>query len=259
MNQSQIHDTWEATYRTHDNERSFNLAYDDIVKRIGQPEGSTALDIGCGICANSIRLARRGYLVSAGDYSESILEPARQNVARYQLSDRITIAREDILNLSFPSDHFDLVLCWGVLMHVPDAERAISELTRVTKPGGFLVLEEINQKSPEARMMRLIWSTLKGNKIKISKTPAGHEHTSIFANQTLFLRHANIRWLEDQLASHSCTLVRRGCGLYSDLYMYACGNLLKSAVHAWNRFALRWFNLPQLAYHNILVFRKSPT
>ena len=155
MNRPQIHDAWEKNYRSPGNERFFEQAYDDFVRRIDQPPGSHALDIGCGICANSIRLARRGYVVSAADYSEPIIAQARENVSRHQLSDRVTIGREDILNLGFPTDHFDLVLCWGVLMHIPDAERAISQLVRVAKPGGFIVLEEVNQSAPEARMMRL--------------------------------------------------------------------------------------------------------
>ena len=115
MNQPQIHDAWERNYRSFENEQFFEQAYDDFVGRLGQPPGSRALDIGCGICANSLRLARRGYIVSAADYSEPILVEARKNVAQQGLSDRITIGREDILNLSFPNNHFDLVLCWGVL------------------------------------------------------------------------------------------------------------------------------------------------
>jgi len=257
MNQPQIHETWEKTYRTTGNEQFFELAYDDFVKRISQPEGSHALDIGCGICANSIRLARRGYVVSAADYSESILGPARENVVQKQLGDRIVVSREDILNLSFPSDHFDLTLCWGVLMHVPDVQRAIAELVRVTKPGGFLVLEEINQNSPEARLMRLFWRVIKRKKITITRLPAGYEHTSIFAGETLFWRHVNPRWLVDQLASHSCTLVKRGCGFFSDLTMYMPVEFLASAIHAWNRFWLRRVNMPQPAYHNIFIFRKN--
>src|SRR5580698_6975199 len=70
MNQPQIHESWEKVYRTTENEQFFEQAYDDFVKRIDQQPGSRALDIGCGICANSIRLARRGYIVSAADYSE---------------------------------------------------------------------------------------------------------------------------------------------------------------------------------------------
>jgi len=257
MNQPQIHEAWEKTYRTAENERFFEQAYDDFVSRIGQQPGSVALDIGCGICANSIRLARRGYIVSAGDYSEPILVQARENISREQLTDRITIGREDILNLSFPNDHFDLVLCWGVLMHIPNAERAISELSRVVKSGGFVVLEEINQYAPEAWMMRTGWSALKKN-VTITKTPRGYEQTSRFEGETLFWRHANKSWLVAQFARHSCSLVRRDSGMFSDLYIYAPGKFLKDGINAWNRLWARRINLPQVAFHNIFIFRKTP-
>ncbi|MFI5456950.1 MAG: class I SAM-dependent methyltransferase [Isosphaerales bacterium] len=257
MNQPQIHETWEKAYFSQENDRFFELAYDEFVGRISHPDGSKALDIGCGICPNSIRLARRGYVVSAADYSEPVLRRARENVVQNELADRITVSREDILNLSFPSDHFDLTLCWGVLMHIPDAQRAIGELVRVTKPGGSLVIEEINQNSPEARLMRLFWQVIKRKKITTTKMPAGYEHTSIFAGETLFWRHANPRWLVDQFASHSCTLVKRSCSLFSDLTMYMPVKFLKSVIHAWNRFWLRRVNVPQPAYHNIFIFRKN--
>jgi ubiquinone/menaquinone biosynthesis C-methylase UbiE len=257
MNQPQIHEAWEKAYRTQGNGRCFELAYDDFVARIAQPKDSLALDIGCGICANSIRLAERGYLVKAADYSESILAAARQNVAHFQLADRISINRDDILRLSFPNDHFDLTLCWGVLMHVPDAQRALAELVRVTKPGGFLVLEEINQNAPEARMMRLLWRIAKRRKITITRRPAGFEHTSLFAGETLFWRHVSPRWLVDELRNHSCTLVKRGCSLFSDLTMYMPIRFLNSSIHAWNQFWLRRVNLPQPSLHNVFVFRKD--
>ena len=257
MNQPQIHASWEKMYRTVENELFFEQAYDDFVRRIGPQPGAHALDIGCGICANSIRLARRGYIVSAADYSEPILVQARDNVSRNQLSDRITIGREDILNLSFPSGHFDLVLCWGVLMHIPNAERAISELARVTKPGGVLVLEEINQHAPEAWVMRAGWAALKKN-IAITNTPRGHEQSSRFEGETLFWRHSNTSWLISQFSRHSCNLVRRDSGMFSDLHMYARSKFLKTAINTWNRLWARRVNLPQLAFHNIFIFRKGP-
>jgi 2-polyprenyl-3-methyl-5-hydroxy-6-metoxy-1,4-benzoquinol methylase len=256
MNQPQIHDSWEKTYRTEGNELFFEQAYDRFVGRLGQRPGSLALDIGCGICANSLRLARRGYLVFASDYSEPILAQARDNVERSGLSNRININREDILSLSYPTDHFDLVVCWGVLMHVPDAELALRELVRVTKPGGFLVLEEIGQNAPEAWLMRTIWSRLKKN-IQIVKTPRGYEHTTRFEGETLFWRHTDIKWLLRELAALSCGLVSRDSGMFSEMYIYAPGTFLRSAVSTWNRIALNYFNVPQLAYHNIFVFRKT--
>jgi 2-polyprenyl-3-methyl-5-hydroxy-6-metoxy-1,4-benzoquinol methylase len=256
MNQPHIHEAWEKTYRTAENEQFFEQAHDDFVRRLDQPPGSLALDIGCGICANSIRLARRGYIVSAADYSEPILVQARENVLRQKLSERVNIAREDILNLSYPSNHFDLVLCWGVLMHIPNAERAISELVRVTKPDGFLVLEEINQHAPESWLMREGWSVLKRN-ITITKTARGYEQTSRFEGETLFWRHTDIRWLVDQFALHSCSVVRRDSGMFSETYIYTSSKFLKSAINAWNRLWARRINLPQLATHNVFTFRKN--
>ena len=256
MNRPQIHDAWEKNYRSSGNERFFEEAYDEFVKHLAQPENSRALDIGCGICANSIRLARRGYIVSAADYSEPILAQARANVAQHGLSDRITPSREDILNLFFPNDYFDLVLCWGVLMHIPEAERAISELTRVVKPGGYIVLEEINQNAPEAVMARLAWSTLKKN-ITIAKTPRGYEQTTQFAGEKLFWRHVDPNWLVTQFQTRGCSLARRDSSMLSEIYIYLPNPFLKNRIHDLNRFWLRHINLPKLAFHNIFVFRKD--
>ena len=256
MNQPQIHQDWEKTYRTPDHERLCELVFDDFVKWLGQPEGSLALDIGCGNGSNTVRLARRGYRVCAGDYSEAILPETRQNIAQKNLADRVTITREDILNLSFPSDHFDLTLCWGVLMHVPDVARAVTELARVTKPGGSIVLEELNHDSPEARSFHLLWQLFKRNKIKIASVPAGSEYSCEFEGETQFWRHTNMRWLADQFAGHSCTLARRSCSMFTELNKYTPGKLA-APVHSLNRFWTRHINLPRLSYHNLLIFRKT--
>jgi len=256
MNRPQIHNVWEKNYRNPENERFFEQAYDDFVRRIDQSPGSRALDVGCGICANSIRLARRGYVVSAADYSEPILVEARENVSRHHLSDQITIGREDILNLSFPDDHFDLVLCWGVLMHIPDAERAIRQLTRVARPGGFIVLEEVNQHAPEAWTMRLVWSAIKKN-VTVTKTPRGYEQSCPFEGETLFWRQVNPSWLVTQFARCSCSLIRRDSSMLSEMYIYTPGKLISGAIQGCNRLWARRINLPQLALHNIFIFRKD--
>lgn len=42
----------------------------------------------------------------------------------------------DVQDLKFPDGSFDAVVCWSILEHVPYPQKAISELTRVLKPGG---------------------------------------------------------------------------------------------------------------------------
>jgi SAM-dependent methyltransferase len=45
---------------------------------------------------------------------------------------------DDIHSLGFPDEHFNAVVCWSVLEHVPEPQRAIAEMRRVLKPGGTI-------------------------------------------------------------------------------------------------------------------------
>lgn len=47
----------------------------------------------------------------------------------------------NILHLNIPDNSFDVILCNHVLEHIPDDHKAISELFRVLKPGGFALLQ----------------------------------------------------------------------------------------------------------------------
>jgi SAM-dependent methyltransferase len=56
--------------------------------------------------------------------------------------------RLDVTELSFPDATFDVVVCNHVLEHVPDDRRAMSELRRVLKPGGWALLQVPDVDSP---------------------------------------------------------------------------------------------------------------
>ena len=49
------------------------------------------------------------------------------------------IRSEDLQQLTYPDDYFDIVLTSDTLEHVPDVEKAFNEIYRVLKPGGFHV------------------------------------------------------------------------------------------------------------------------
>lgn len=51
-----------------------------------------------------------------------------------------TLSRGDVLNLNFPDDSFDAVVCFSTLEHVPDTDRALAEINRVLKPGGTAII-----------------------------------------------------------------------------------------------------------------------
>jgi len=49
--------------------------------------------------------------------------------------------REDLTKLSFKDNSFDAILCYHVLEHIEDDKKAILELFRVLKPGGWAILQ----------------------------------------------------------------------------------------------------------------------
>lgn len=54
----------------------------------------------------------------------------------------------DITNITFDDNTFDVIICNHVLEHVPDDRKAMSELYRVLKPGGWAILQTPMSNSP---------------------------------------------------------------------------------------------------------------
>ena len=50
------------------------------------------------------------------------------------------LVKGDIHMLPYPDGHFDMIVCISVLEHIKDLEKAFSEMSRVTRKGGFCAL-----------------------------------------------------------------------------------------------------------------------
>ncbi|MHB9112333.1 MAG: class I SAM-dependent methyltransferase [Thermoleophilia bacterium] len=110
--------------------------------------GEKALDIGCGTGAFTLELARRGAKTTGVDQSESMVSLARSLAAQDGLQVDFTVA--DAESLPFPDDVFELVIAVTVLCFAADPGRLLRESLRVLKPGGRLVIGELNSLSPWA-------------------------------------------------------------------------------------------------------------
>lgn len=100
------------------------------------------LDIGCGPGFFSIILASAGYNVTAVDYTEEMLNKARQNAG--ELVDKITFKRMDAHNLEFEDGKFDLIVTRNLTWNLKDPERAYNSWYRVLRNGGKMINFDAN-------------------------------------------------------------------------------------------------------------------
>ncbi|MFE6281867.1 class I SAM-dependent methyltransferase [Streptomyces sp. NPDC057877] len=101
------------------------------------------LDIGCGpgtITADLAELVPDGH-VTGVDHAPGILERARATAAERGLTN-VDFAVADVHALDFPDDSFCVVHAHQVLQHVGDPVRALREMRRVTRPGGFIAVRD---------------------------------------------------------------------------------------------------------------------
>ena len=102
--------------------------------------GLLALEVGCGFGSASALLRTQGANVVALDIELPRVQHARQ--------EGVEAALADANALQFKDGVFDLVLCIGVLEHLPAPRRFIDEAYRCLRPGGHLYLTWTNWLSP---------------------------------------------------------------------------------------------------------------
>jgi SAM-dependent methyltransferase len=110
---------------------------DPVLDAAGVTTGDRVLDVGCGtgfVARAAHRRAGRTGTVTGLDRNQAMLSVARRSPEA--IAWRIGVAED----LPFADSSFDRVLCTFVLMFVDDRRRAVTELARVTRPGGSLCI-----------------------------------------------------------------------------------------------------------------------
>ena len=95
------------------------------------------IDVGCGggRYSNALRLLK-AKSVTGVDYSDNGIFTAKKNY-KYK---NIFFKKQNVLNLSFNQNTFDIVFCNGVMHHTTDLKKGIRELHRICKPSGYIFL-----------------------------------------------------------------------------------------------------------------------
>jgi demethylmenaquinone methyltransferase/2-methoxy-6-polyprenyl-1,4-benzoquinol methylase len=111
------------------------------------------LDVCCGTGDSALALAREmcnNGLVVGLDFAEKMLRRMREKVSRAKAS--VAACRGDALRLPFRDGAFDAVTCGFGVRNLPDRAAGLSEMLRVTRPGGRIAIMEFVR--PAKRALR---------------------------------------------------------------------------------------------------------
>ena len=118
-----------------------------IVSALIGPD-DTVLECACGTGLLSVVIAEKCRQLTATDFSEKMLKKAKKNCRSFH---NITYAQADITALNFEDGSFDKVVAANVIHLLDNPLTALSELNRVCKDGGMLIIPTYMNKDDKGK------------------------------------------------------------------------------------------------------------
>lgn len=115
------------------------------VSRLPQGKKARILDVATGTCDVALEIVKRfppDTKVVGVDFSEGMLELAREKIKKKGYQDRVDIRFADVTSLPFEDETFDASIIAFGIRNVRDYKKGISEMGRVVKRGGKVVILE---------------------------------------------------------------------------------------------------------------------
>ena len=143
------------------------------VQKLNIPPGAKVLEVGVGT-GLSLDVYPHHCSVTGVDLAPDMLEIAQEKIDQHGWR-HFKLLEMDALNMTFPDDTFDFVMAFHVVSVVPDARRLMSELSRVCRKGGtVVVINHFRSRNPIASTVdsmiapitrRLGWKTLNADDV----------------------------------------------------------------------------------------------
>ncbi len=153
----------EEIMKAYDELKSLDLVNGYFLKRALElcPQGKI-LDIGCGT-GKMLRVIEGNYERHGIDISSNLIGFAkeRDNSSKYKVGDSN--------NLSYDNNYFDLVMCHSLLHHLGEPTKTISEIERVAKPNGAILVRDLCRPQSEDDLQRFYLGFLASGYDEVNK------------------------------------------------------------------------------------------
>jgi len=131
---------WSRIYDTNEN-RTRDLDQKVTCETLAEQHFNSILELGCGTGKNTAFLVQIGNLVHALDFSQGMIEKAKEKVKAANI--RFSMAD---LTKRWPCEDsvYDLITCNLVLEHIKNLSHIFSEAARVLQPHGRFLINELH-------------------------------------------------------------------------------------------------------------------
>jgi 2-polyprenyl-3-methyl-5-hydroxy-6-metoxy-1,4-benzoquinol methylase len=194
------YDLWSSTYDDEDNPL-IALETAHVHAWLGDLRGLTVADIGCGTGRHALAMAAAGATVIGLDFSEGMLARARAKPG----AAAIRFVRHDLVSgLPFTARSVDRVTCCLVLEHVADLDAAFTEMARICRIGGFVLISDLH---PAMRLLGIqanFTDPTTGRETRVGGAPHQlSDYVTAAIRAGLDIEHMSEHLVDDELAARS--------------------------------------------------------
>jgi 27-O-demethylrifamycin SV methyltransferase len=186
----------------------------ELAAQLAPLQERRVLDVGCGLAGPATILAADyGAYVDAVNINEQQVAWARQFIEGNRLQDRVRVHVGNAMELPFPDETFDAVFCLEAAHCFIQKARFLSEVRRVLRPGGKMVLADITSTT---RLPLLRWLPA----LKLNLLTAADWQT-LFQSSGLAVEHQEFigkavypgyrRWLKKSAGVRRCAIFNKIC------------------------------------------------
>jgi SAM-dependent methyltransferase len=126
----------------------------EFFDRVNIPSGVRLLDVGCGAGQLTLPAARKGIRVTGLDLAANLVQQARTKAAEEGLT--IQVDEGDAEDLPYADASFDVVMSLIGAMFAPRPELVASEMCRVCRPGGTIIMGNWTPEGHIGQMFKVI-------------------------------------------------------------------------------------------------------
>lgn len=128
------------------------LIRSNVVKQfLGDVDNVKILDIGCGDGSLSLQFLKKSNSITFVDISDKMLEKVKERIPSELAPNTLLVNNSfEVLN---DDKCFDIIICVGVIAHVPSVELLFEKIAKILKPNGLLILETTPNPYPIGKLL----------------------------------------------------------------------------------------------------------